>query len=197
MALTEWHVGRFGAFFKAGARNTIEGEAQLGGGRTGGEDGFDYRVAAAALTRELVPGRLFLRLEDRYLDVDAVRGNLAEAAFTFVPNPRLSARLAYTRSTGGNFETDYVTGRVDVFLKKRLRMLGGVAAGRSRPEIFDVIGEAALDFEEAYVGVAFPVRRMELTALVDRLELGDAERGTLSLSLRVPWGWGDRERVRP
>jgi len=198
MAGTEWHVGRFGAVVKAGARNTFEGEAQVGGGRTGDDDGFDYRVIAAALTRELVPGRLFLRLEDRYLDVDAVRGNLAEAAFTFVPNPRLSTRLAYTRSTGGNFETDYVTGRVDVFLENRLRVLGGVALGRSRPEIFDVIGEAALDFEEAYVGVAFPVRGSELTAVVDRLELGDVERGTLSLSLRVPWGWGgDRERVKP
>jgi hypothetical protein len=77
-------------------------------------------------------------------------------------------------------------------------VLGGVALGRSRPEIFDVIGEAALDFEEAYVGVAFPVRGSELTAVVDRLELGDVERGTLSLSLRVPWGWGgDRERVKP
>lgn len=186
LAGTEWNVGRFGAAAKVASKTTLDGEVHLGGGHTG-DDRFDYRVIEAGLTHEIVDRRLYLKLKDRYLDIDATRGNLLEAGFTYLPGRRWSTQLTYARSTGGNFDTDYVSGRLDVAAHRRLRLLGGFALGRTRPEIFNVIGEDAVDLEEVFLGIVFPVRGTELTVVLDRLELGGVERGTVSLSLRVPW----------
>lgn len=182
---SDWQVGRLGFLTRAGDDLTVWGDLYAGAGVRDGQD-FDYGLVLAGLSWELVEGRLYLDLEDRYLDIDTVYGNLAQVALTHVAGSRLSTRLAYLRSTSGNVESEFVTGRVDLFTRQQIHWLGGLAGGRTRAEVVEMIGGEASELRQAFVGLGFPLRDTELTLIFDYLELDDTERGAVSLTLRVP-----------
>ncbi len=182
---SRWGFVQLGASHRPGPKTTLQGEVQLGTGERGAA-GFAYRSFKLALSRELIPRRLFLELEDRYLDVDTTRGNLLTGALTVLPDRRLMLRLAYTGTTGGSLDAEYLAARLDLELSG-LRLLGGGSRGRLRPESLGLILDPrVVEAREVFGGVALPWAGRELTLALAHLTLGDGERLTLTASLRLP-----------
>lgn len=184
LADNDWAVGHFGAFSRIGDHLSWRGDLHLGTGNRA-DRSFDYQMVEAGLTWEIVDQRLYLDIEDRYLDIDTTHGNLLELGVTFLPRPRYASKLAYIRSTGGNTESDFVSGRLDIFAGRH-RFLGGFAVGRTRPEAVATFGGDAAELEQVFVGMAVPISGPELTVVLDLLRLDEVERATLTLSLRLP-----------
>ena len=181
---SDWQVGRLGAF-QQGDRTTLWADLYAGAGQRDGR-AFDYGLVLAGLSWQLIPRRLYLDFEDRYLDIDTVRGNLAQTALTYVSGSRFSSRLAYLRSTSGNVDSEFLSARADIFASRRIHWLVGVAHGRTQPEVLERLGGAASDLRQAFAGIGFPLQGIEPTLILDYLHLDDSDRWTLSLTVRVP-----------
>jgi len=96
--------------------------------------------------------------------------------------------LAYAHSAGGNFRTEFVSGRLDVATRP-VGFLGGFAAGHTIPEAVNVIAgkpPKAESFREGFFGFHFPLFQAELTVVSDFLNLASAQRRSFTLSLKVP-----------
>ena len=171
----------------AGRNVTFQAEMHRGSGVDTGRS-FDYAVTAVGVTGELTD-RLSLRFESREIDIDRTEGNLPKLGLSFAWNPRFSTDVAYARSVSGNLGTELVSTRTDYF-GDRIRLLFGAAFGEAAPSVVNLQPGLAVpdgtSFRQFFGGIAKPLRRGELLAVADTLELGASERTTLTLAYTIP-----------
>lgn len=190
-----WAFGRLGGAFRPVERFILHGEINYGSGEredSGGAGGteesdFPYLIGKAGLSYELIPKRLFLKFEDQYYEVDDTEGHLIRGGVLVQATEALSAQLDYAESISGNLNTQFGFGRLDYSVPSA-RFFGGLAVGRSTPEIFDgVIRREAQpqDTLEFFAGVVVPVSRYEFTLAVSHLKLEETSKTPLNLSVRL------------
>ncbi len=192
---TRWAFGRLGGAFRSGERFLLYGEVNYGSGEreeTGvsgrpEEIDFPYLVGKAGLSYELLARRLYLKLEDQYYEVDDTEGHLLRGGALVQVTSALSTQIDYAESVSGNLNTQFGIVRLDYYTPS-VRFLGGVAVGRSTPEIFDgVIRREAQPQEtlEFFAGVVVPVSRYEITLAVSHLKLESTSKTPLNLSVKL------------
>ena len=104
--------GRVGGGGSVGKWTSIEGALDLGKVREQPVD-FDYRVARIYITQLLVPGKLDLLIEDRFLDIGQARGNLLKVGFGIPTWSVGTVGVAYHGTTSGILDSWAATLRYD------------------------------------------------------------------------------------
>lgn len=173
---TRWGWVTAGAIARLGSGMILDAEANLGRGDDDGRS-FDYRIVRAALSRQIVPQKLFVEIEDRWIDVDRESGNLVRAGVSWLPRATVSTTASAVVATGGSLDADYMTGRADWTRGRWTFILGGMA-GRSAPVLFDDPGAstAPVDVQEVFTGVRPPVRWGSVDLFVGLLRVADEDR---------------------
>jgi hypothetical protein len=181
---SRWGYGQAGVGFAPADRTTALLEVNVGRGRRQGR-GFPYGVFRANVTHQLTPGRLAIEIEDQYVSVDEARGNVVKVGGA-VSRPAFAARAAVHASVGGNIGARYVSARLDLN-RKTAGLLGGLAIGRTRPEIFDLLSiSGTVHSTEVFVGARFPVSSRDVTVVIEHLWIAGTRRTTALLALGIP-----------
>jgi hypothetical protein len=181
---SRWGYGQAGVVFAPTDRMTAFLEANVGRGRGQGR-GFPYGVFRANVNYQLTPGRLAIEVEDQYVSVDEARGNIVKVGGA-VSRRAFAARAAVHTSVDGNLGARYVSARLDLN-RKTAGLLGGLAIGRTRPEIFDFLSvRGSVRSTEVYVGARFPVSSRDVTVVIEQLWIGGTHRTMALLALGIP-----------
>ena len=176
--------GRVGGGGSVGKWTSIEGALDLGKVREQPVD-YDYRVARIYITQLLVPGKLDLLIEDRFLDIGQARGNLLKVGFGIPTWSVGTVGVAYQGTTSGNLDSWAATLRYD-FRLRRIGYLAGFSVGRaitSSSPLLPALPTASSS--EVFAGVRIPIGDQELMLLLDSLGTGDARRNSLFASVRI------------
>ena len=185
---TQWTLARGGAGRRFDDGLILQGEVSAGGGRGDGGN-FSYLIVLARLYYQVAPA-LYLGVEDRYVDIAAAHGHLPKVSALIVASPAVSADLGYSRSVGGNLDSDFFSARID-WQTPVARLFGGVVSGNIAPPIVNVdVGATAPSgaLREWFVGLAVPISRFEVTMSVDMITLSDTRRQIITLGVRIPIG---------
>lgn len=208
---TRWLVARLGLAQPLGPATVLFAEVGGGPGRReravagNSTDGFTVVDLRLGAVWGLAPGRLYLRLEDRYLDFAPQRGQVAQGTLTWLPAAGWTLAAGGGRSFSGDLGTDYATVRLDAPAGGGWRWLAGGALGTvSGPEVgLPAVHGAGRDLEQLFGGLALPLGGGggeggggELLVVLDRLEVGAVRRDGLTLSLRWPGGGGSGGSAR-
>lgn len=170
---------------RAAYRSTLYAEAHEGSG----EDrvhSYDYSIVAAGLIQSLGK-QLSVQLEDRQIDIDTTHGNLPKLGLQYVWSERLVTALSYAHSISGNLGTRIWTARLDRY-GKTFNLIAGGATGRASPAVVNLqtgLRTPGRTMHEGFLGVTWPLARVELTLLGDYLKISDTERVTLTLSSTI------------
>lgn len=185
---SRWAFARAGVASAFGERTHFGVDLRLGRGTRAGED-FDYLLAEATWTRRLIGRKLYLELQNRYVDVDLSRGNLVQATAIWLPTSRLTARFSRASSTSGNLDAGYFIGQVEA-RAGRWRWLAGLASGRNRPPSLLTVGGPEGDFDQRFAAVTLPLGELAAMVAFDDLELETVRRRSWTLVLRHSLGGG-------
>lgn len=167
------------------ARWITQAEANLGAGKS--NDSFSYSVFRLSATREIFPARLYLEIEDRYLDIDLLRGNLVRGGVLWFPDQDWTISSSVYGSTGGNLGMRYVTARLDRN-PSPAGFLVGATVGRSEPGFFRELAEAPPgSSREIFGGVSFLTSSGKAMIVVSSSRTGDDDR----LRASVSWTFAD------
>jgi hypothetical protein len=178
-----WHYGRIGASLRR-TRTLFQAAAELGRGRRPGVE-FPYRIYTAGVVANILPGRLFFELSDRYLYVDEARGHLVKVGLSASPRAYIRAELASHFSVTGNLGARYASARLDL-LRGRAGGLAGLNVGRSRPEVLRrLVPGAVVSATELYAGIRGSAGPHELTLIVDSLWTAGVRRHAFTASWTV------------
>ena len=192
LAGSRWAYGEVGGGRALGSRRVLSGGGSLGSGERGRES-FGYERYGLGLALEAIEKRLVLTLEDEYYDIDTTRGNLLTLRAGATLSPRLTVEVHRSESLSGNLDSDFTGLRLDG-AGSRFGWLAGGGAGRSRPEILDLVGSAAsTDLREIFAGVRVPVSGSQLVLVVDYLDLDGVDRLTVTLGVQLAFTskrWG-------
>ena len=186
---SEWAYGKLGAGVTLKGRTTIAADASVGAGKhTATDADFTYELLRAEVTYAVVERVLYATFEDLYSDVDAARENLIRIGLTVYPSPTLGLRLNYHRSTGGNVDSNFFSGRVDV-TTKWCGLLAGFLVGQTSPERLNLIpqGPGAVQVQEFYVGASVPVGRQEVTVIFDVAEVEGVHKYSAIVVWKIPF----------
>jgi hypothetical protein len=183
---TSWTYGRAGALWRA-SRTTLHGQADLGAGHDQ-RGSFAYRVAQATVEQQLVPGRLSLEVQDRFIDIDRTAGNVVKLGMTLVPMRALALSGAVHSATAGNLDARFASVRVDGY-SHGATVFGGVSGGRSHSTLVGLAddGSPGQNLLEVAAGVTVPIKRLRITLGIDSLHLGETRRQTLTMNWTVPF----------
>lgn len=185
LAGTQWAYGRLGTTLKPASRTTLHAETELGRGREAGK-GFGYKSLRGSLAYEVLEKRLVFEIEDRYLQIQQISGNVLKIGASFLPSASLSVTAAAHGTTSGNVDTRVLVLRVDRE-GKAFSAFAGVSAGRSRPVLVELAATGpAQGLRQAFGGVGIPVGRLRLIMALDWLDLGEVRRGSLMMSWKLP-----------
>jgi hypothetical protein len=181
---SRWGYAQAGVVFAPADRTTVLTEVNVGRGRRQGK-GFPYGVFKANVTHELTPGRLAIEVENQYVSVDEARGNIVKVGGA-VSRSAFAARAAVHASVGGNIGARYVSARLDLN-RKTAGLLGGLAIGRTRPEIFDLLSiRGTVHSTEVFVGARFPVSSRDVTVVIEQVWIAGTRRTTALLAVGIP-----------
>lgn len=185
LAGTQWAYGRLGSTLKPASRTTLHAETELGRGREAGR-GFAYKSLRGSLAHEVLEKRLVVEIEDRFLSVQQVSGNVVKLGAAYLPSATFSVTAAAHGTTSGNVDTRVLVLRVDREAKA-FSAFAGVSAGRSRPVLVELGATGpAQRLRQAFGGVGIPVGRLRLIMAVDWLDLGEVRRGSFMMSWKLP-----------
>jgi len=167
------------------ARWITQAEANLGAGRA--EESFPYRVFRLSATREVVPARLYVDVEQRFLNIDRLRGNLLRGGLTWLASPEWMFSSSVYGSLGGNLEMRYLTARIDQN-PSPIGLLAGASVGRSESGYFREPGLALPgSSSEFFGGVSFLTRSGKGTFIVSSTTTESDDR----LRASVSWTFAD------
>lgn len=188
LAGSSWAYGRVGGAFTYRDRTTLSGEVNLGAGEDEAGDGFSYEVYKAEVTHALIDRRLYVAVEDQYFHVGDAEENIIKAGVILAPVELLTVRLNYYFATGGNVNSEFASGRVDLALKP-VTLIAGSVFGRTSPERLNVISGASetVSFREFFAGVGIPVGRYEVTLVLDGTEQAGIWRLSGYLTWKIPF----------
>lgn len=162
-----------------------QAEADLGAGKA--ESSFPYRMIRLSATREVVPGRLYLEIEDRYLEIDRLRGNLVRGGVNWFASDAWSLSSSVYASTGGNLGMRYLTARADR-TPAPLGFLAGATVGRSEPGFFRELSEAPPgSSREVFGGLTFLTSSGKAMIVLSAARTGNDDRVRASVS----WTFAD------
>ena len=176
--------GRVGGGGSVGPRTSIEGEIDLGEVQEGGT-GFGYRAARVYLTQLLVPGRLELIAEDRFLDIGAAQGNLLKVGFGITTATIGAVGVAYQGTLSGNLGSWAVIARYD-FRLRGIGYLMGASVGRSITSSSPLLPAVPTSSSsELFAGVRLPVGDQEITLILDSIGTGSTRRNSIYAGFRI------------
>ena len=189
LADSEWAYGKVSGFVTFWERTTVSAQVSLGGGHRPNED-FAYQIYEVEATQALIDKRLYVAAGNQYSEIAAARENVVKAGLILYPVALLRTRLDYHVSTGGNVDSRFLSGRVDLSTKP-VAFLAGFLVGQTTPERFDVITTTSrtLRSEEYYAGVSIPVGPHEVSVIFDvvRQERPGVDKFTTLLAWKIPF----------
>lgn len=189
---SRWTYGRAVGAWRIDERLIVEGQANLGAGHSTAMS-FDYRVIGAGIDYRVVP-EVWLKGEDKFVDIGTSRGHLLRIGALLVPTRRVSFDLGYARSVGGNLRSELKSARVD-WLIREARLFTGYTRGRSVPDLFGIdVGNGVPNqaLRDWFIGFALSFSRWELTGALDTIDVNASRRRTLTVSIKVPLDRGAR-----
>jgi hypothetical protein len=170
---TYWTFATAGVTSRRG-RTILQAEANFGPGRSTGD--FLYKIARVSITRQISSRRVFLELEDRYIDVDTQEGNLVRGGVSWVPRNDLLLSASQHVSTGGDLGARFTSARAD-WERDGIRWSGGAAAGVSDPVLFQQIDfRSRVSITEFFAGVSAPTSRGRLGFILQSIRTGGDNR---------------------
>lgn len=159
--------------------------ADLGAGKA--VSSFPYRVIRLSLTREILPGQLYLEIEDRYLGIDRLRGNLVRGGVNWLASDAWTLSSSVYVSTGGNLGMRYLTARADR-IPAPVGLLAGATVGRSEPGFFRELSEApAGSSREVFGGLTFLTSSGKAMIVLSSARTGNDDR----VRATVSWTFAD------
>ena len=186
LAGSRWAYGEVGGWLALGSRWVLSGGGSLGSGERGRES-FGYERYGLGLALEAIEERAGC------VGGGSTRGSLLAPRAGAPLSPRLTVEVHRSESLSGNLDSDFTGLRLDG-AGSRFGWLAGGGAGRSRPEILDLVGSAAsTDLREIFAGVRVPVSGSQLVLVVDYLDLDGVDRLTVTLGVQLAFTskrWG-------
>jgi len=183
---SRWSFAKISAPLLKQERGELRIRADLGGGKTVGED-FPYQIYEASASYQAAR-RLYLTLNEQYLRIGDARGHLLKPGAMLLLSPRLTAEGSFARSIAGNIQTQFAAGRLDLAAQP-VGIFGGVVIGHTAPEIVKVgigNGTPGQDLREAYFGVRLRFQEIEWTVVADFPDLGTNRQQTLTVGVKLP-----------
>jgi hypothetical protein len=182
----DWTFGSLNAAYSHPLTQTtrwdIHGEIHEGGGHVAGEP-FHYGIEALGVGSS-IPGGLAIDFEERQIDVATDHGSLPKVTLAKAWGTHLLTTVAYAHSFGGNLNTNYTLGRIDVYSPVANLILGG-SVGRINPVVLSIDGllqGEILRSNEVFAGLSKRFGKFELSLLGDYIDLEGSKHfiGTLS-----------------
>ena len=183
---SHWSFGKGSAAFRPADKFILEGQARIGAGHTGNTS-FPYRVFNGTLTYQSF-SRLHLRFGTEQIRIAETHGNIVKPGVTLLVSRLVAADMTYAGSVSGNVGTAYLAGRIDVAAQPA-GFFGGVAAGHTTPEVFDLhvgMPPTQQSLWEGYFGVRLEVWRAEWNVVSDFTSVGETRKRAVTLSVKVP-----------
>lgn len=185
---SRWSFAKLGGVVRPRPPLILSGEINYGSGTQKGSN-FPYRLLKAGVTYEALPKRLYLELEDQYIDIDDVHGHLVKGGFSYWVRPDLALAASYAASVSGNLDTRIAAARADYYAGRN-RIFAGFALGRTVPEILEGVAgtqSSVQDSQEYFVGFSVPVYRYEFTLAVSHIEFEGGSKTPVVFSFKIPW----------
>jgi hypothetical protein len=191
LATSRWGFGSLNLAYShemtATTRWNVHAEAHEGTGSTVGPSRpFLYSIVAAGVGAAL-PAGIATDLEERQIDVDTSHGSLPKISLSKGWGTHLLTSVGYAHSVGGNLNTSYTLGRVDIYTPAVNLIVGG-DIGRVSPAVINLNGvltSQARHLSEVFAGVTKPLKSVDLTLLADKIDLAGINRFTVTLSFSV------------
>lgn len=124
-----WTLGEFTGSVAPGLRTHLYLEAHVGAGDLGKDHAFHYSLVAAGLLEQLT-SKVAVQLEERYIDVDTVHGNLPKVGLSLQATKELLASVSYASVVGGNLGAHLGTVRID-YTGRSFSALAGISGGQA------------------------------------------------------------------
>jgi hypothetical protein len=189
LATADWAFGSLNVALShpmtANTRWSMHAEAHEGAGTSAGR-AFDYSIVAAGMGAAL-PGEVAMDFEERQIDVYTSHGSLPKAALSKAWGRHLLTSVAYARSFGGNLDTSYTLGRIDIY-GPGFNLIAGGDFGRVSPAVVNINGiltAEARHLKEVFGGVTKPFSRLDVALLADNIDLAGIRHFTLTLNCTV------------
>ena len=183
IADSHWGFGRVGGFYNALDWTILSATADVGGGRFEREVSA-YQLYRAGVLQAVLPKRLYVSVEEQYARYARLEEPLLKAGLVVYPTRSLALQAHYHTSTGGNVDSQFVSGRVD-WDPVPFALLAGARVGRAalEPPERAAVRPRAVDTHEGFAGVALP-----LGAHVFRLVFTVTDQSTVT-RYRTDIGW--------
>jgi hypothetical protein len=182
---SRWTVFKVAAAQSRAAGVALSGGLDVGPGTNNG-DGFTFRKMTLGLSVPLTR-RFRLSTQEMYVDVEPVSGYVVSVAGETTYDNGLSFRLQASRSVGGTLDERGRVARLDYRGKVPHFMAGAATSITNNASSLGALPTASVTtFRQAFVGMSFPVRRTELTIILEDGRAGTVRRSAVSFFVRAP-----------